>query len=180
MRRRVCSPEHCWSSCFFSCYMIQGPNLSPVEWLYLKIEITPRGVHPSHPCPMALGETIFCLWIMVFPCGTLHVDSLNCPSWPKHTPLKKNQYVPLLFFLSVPEHVLWWSASLHYEGKWWGVSYYTPLAGIGFYFPEEYLCSVKQLIKKFPMSCKRACMCGSCCHYCCCCCCRSALEQEHQ
>lgn len=130
------------------------------------------GIRRNHLLPLDNG----------FPLWTLHVDSLNCPSWPKHTPLKKNQYVPLLFFLSVPEYVLWWSASLHYEGKWWGVSYYTPLAGIGFYFPEEYLCSVKQLIKKFPMSCKRACMCGRRCHYCCCCCCccRSALEQEHQ
>lgn len=52
----------------------------------------------------------------------------------------------LLFFF-LQEYVFWWSVSLYYEGKWWGVSYYTPLAGISFYFPEEYLCSIKTLIK---------------------------------
>lgn len=139
-----------------SCCMIQSTlrkaqiseHFHPVEWLCLRIEITPWGVPPSHPCPMARRETIFCLWIMVFPCGTLHVDSLNCPSRAKHAPLhKKSIHTSLLFFLSVPEYVPWWSVSLHYEGKCWGVSYYTPLAGIGFYFPEEYLCSVKILIK---------------------------------
>lgn len=84
---------------------------------------------------------------MVFPSGTLLVDSLNCPSRAKHTPLKRSIHLFVIFFLSVLEYVFWWSVSLHYEGKWWGVSYYTPLAGIGFYFPEEYVCSVKTLIK---------------------------------
>lgn len=93
-------------------------------------------------------ENIFCLWFMVFPSGTLLVDSLNCPSRAKHTPHSKNQYTLLCyFFLSLLEYVFWWSVSLHYEGKWWGVLYYIPMAGIGFYFPEEYLCSVKTLIK---------------------------------
>ena len=47
-----------------------------------------------------------------------------------------NQYTPLcVLFSSAQEYVFWWSVSLYYEKKWWGVSYYTPMAGMGFLFP---------------------------------------------
>lgn len=93
-------------------------------------------------------ENIFCLWFMFFPSGIMLVDSLNCPSRAKkHSTHKINIYFFVFFSLSALEYVFWWSVSLHDEGKWWVVSYYIPLAGIGFYFPEEYLCSVKTLIK---------------------------------
>lgn len=116
----------------------RSPSLSP----------TASGIHEKE-------NTFCCLWFMVFPSGTLLVDSLNCPSRAKHTPLKKSIHTSLFFFFSVLEYVFWWSVFLHYEGKWWGVSYYTPLAGIGFYFPEEYLCSVKTLIKNLQWVVKR-------------------------
>lgn len=109
-------------------------------------------------------ENIFCLWFMVFPSGTLLVDSLNCPS-RQNKLHSKNQYTPLwVFSVSVLEYVFWWSVSHHYDGKWWGVSYYTPLAGIGFYFPEEYLYSMGNIDQEFTVSSKGAEMCGSCCH----------------
>lgn len=41
------------------------------------------------------GENNFCLWFMVSASGTLLVDSLNCPSRAKHTPLKKSIHTSL-------------------------------------------------------------------------------------
>lgn len=67
-----------------------------MEQLWQNVELTTWGeVHLCHPRPETFakkkreGENNFCLWFMVSASGTLLVDSLNCPSRAKHTPLKK-------------------------------------------------------------------------------------------
>lgn len=94
-------------------------------------------------------ESIFCLCFVLFPSGTLACRLIKLSLTGKtHCTPKINTHL-FVIFLSLCWSMCFddLSVSLYYEGKWWGVSYYTPLAGIGFYFLEEFPHSVKTLIK---------------------------------
>lgn len=165
--KHVCFTEHCISlSLLLLLWLVSllvgfrahneraqiSEYLSPAEWLWPRVEITPRGeVHPGHPQPLAFMKKRKHLFVS----GSRFPPFWNCAcrliklslTGKTHSTQKINTRLFVIFFLTVLEYVFWWSVCLHYEGKWWGVSYYTPLAGMGFYFPEEYPCSVKTLIK---------------------------------
>lgn len=91
--------------CLYLCYLTKGPKL----WMPLPdgTIVAERWAHNLRRSPSLSpaawnickkkreGENNFCLWFMVSTSGTLLVDSLNCPSRAKHTPLKKSIHTSL-------------------------------------------------------------------------------------
>lgn len=108
-------------------------------------------------------ENIFCLWFTVFPSGTLLVDSLNCPSRAKHTPVKQSIHAALCSpFLSLQECTFGWCVSLLLRKMMSSIILRSP-GRYKLLFPWRIPVLYTLIDQGFTVSCKRASVCGSCC-----------------
>lgn len=153
---------------------MKGPkslNTSPpVEWLWPRVEITPRGeVHPGHPQPLAFMKKRKHLFVS----GSRFPPFWNCAcrliklslTGKTHSTQKINTRLFVIFFppcagvcvlmecLSPLWRKMMRSIILHSPGRY------------GFLFPRRIPAFCKNTDQEFTASCKGACMCGSCCHY---------------
>lgn len=179
MYRHVCFPEHCLSPscCSSGCYLLlhdskhikKGPHLwTPLPSGMIVPENWDHTLGSPSQSPMSYGmkrnhllplDNDFPLWN-----STCRLIKLSLTGKTRSTQKKINTHLFVIFSLSARVCVLMECLSPLWRKMMRSIILHSP-SRYRFLFPRRIPVFCKNIDQEFTVSCKGACMCGSCCHY---------------